>query len=181
MIHYTLLPEKEIKSLKFEYRIKTLVVLFFFISSSIIVGICSLLPSYILSYSQEKTTIQKKQDIINNSDKEHEIFTTELSNSYKILKKIKSEQTSFNPSDLINKIISYKNQSITLNSFQISKSQNASSTVDIIVQGRALTRNSMIDFKSSLEKDAGISRVELPVSDLTKNKNVDFAFRIKFK
>ncbi len=180
--HYTLLPEKEIKSLKIEYRIRILVVLLFFISCAMIIGICSLLPSYILSYAQEKNSVQKVQSINESLDKDHDIFSADLLGSYKIIKKIKLEQNNIIFSNYLKKIDSYKNDFIVFNSFQLSKSQEtSSSTSEMILQGKAKTRNSILQFKKVLESNSEILKVELPLSDLTKNKDIDFAFRIKFK
>ena len=59
MIHYTLLPEKEIKTLKREYRIRLAIFLLFFMSCAVFVGTGSLVPAYVFSYSQEKETVSR--------------------------------------------------------------------------------------------------------------------------
>lgn len=182
MIHYTLLPEKETKSLRTEYRIRVLVVLLFFISTGMAIGICSLVPSYIISYSQEKDALLKNQSIEKSpAEKQHEVFSTELTASSEILKKIKSEQNPVVFSDLIKKIVNYRNKNITINSIQLSNTKDASSTMEMILQGKATTRDVLINFKKTLEKDTSITKVELPVSDLAKNKDIEFALRIKIK
>lgn len=182
MIHYTLLPEKEMKSLRTEYRIRVMVVLLFFISTAIIIGVCSLIPSYVISYSQEKDALLKNQSVEKSAaEKQHEVYSAELTASSEILKKIKSEQAPIIFSDLIRKIVNYKNKNIAFDSIQLSQTQDASSTAELILQGKASTRDILINFKKTLEKDSGIVKVELPASDLAKNKDIEFALRIKFK
>ena len=58
MIHYTLLPEKEIKTLKREYRMRLVIFFLFFMSVAVLAGIFSLTPGFVLSYTQEKEALE---------------------------------------------------------------------------------------------------------------------------
>lgn len=182
MIHYTLLPEKEMRALRREYRIRVFVVLFFFISCGIVVGIGSLMPSYLSSYTSEKEAIEKvasiKQDRkVSGMDN----LSKELNQSYELVKKLKTDEDSLIFSDIIKKIIGHRKSSISINSIQLSRIDDVLSSSEIILQGKSTTRDALLDFKKSLEADASISKIELPISDLAKSKDINFAIRIRIK
>ncbi len=182
MIHYTLLPETEIKSLKREYKTRIFIVLLFFISCGITVGIISLFPSFILSYTQEKNSLQKIESFQKNRvDNGSAEFSRELSESSIILQKLKADQDHVVFSDMLKRIIQYKNKSVALYSFQILRTSTASSSLEMVLQGKALTRESLLEFKRAIEQDASVLRVELPLSDLAKSKDISFGLRIHFK
>ena len=89
MIHYTLLPEKEIRELKREYRIRLFISILFFISIAIVIGIFSLMPAFIMSYSQEKSALNQIELVRKNrNSKEIENIIKELKQNSDDLKKI---------------------------------------------------------------------------------------------
>ena len=63
MIHYTLLPEKEAGALRLEYKIRILIVLLFFVSCAVIVGIISLIPGYVISSIKENELTSKMDEL----------------------------------------------------------------------------------------------------------------------
>lgn len=180
MIHYTLLPEKEMRSLKREYRTRVFIILLFFISCGIIIGIISLFPAFILSYSQGKDSIEKIETIHKNRESRGiDLISKELSDNYQMIKKLKSENGIAKVSDIIFEISKLRPNQISLNSFQIDKTkETATSSISVIIQGKAMARESLIIFKKNLESDKRIIKVELPISDLAKSKNVPFSVRL---
>lgn len=179
MIHYTLLPEKEMRRLRREYRVRVFIFLLFFISCAITVGIGFLIPSYILSYNQEKESIKKIESI----QKDREVsgidnILKELSNSSDLLKKLKVDENPVIFSDIIKIVLNYKSGGVSIQAIQITKNTEASSTVEMILQGKATTRERVLEFKKKLEQDERIVKVELPISDLAKSKDLVFSIRI---
>ncbi len=180
MIHYTLLPEIERRLLKREYRIRLFIFFLFFISCAILIGVFSLIPAYILSFSQEKD-ILKSLEYLQKNRKENgmEVIIKELKESDDIIKKLNENNKENIFSQIIYKIISHKNSGIYISSFQFPIPDNEStSTQTAIIQGRASSRESLISFKGRLESDTSISKVELPVSDLAKSKDISFSVRV---
>lgn len=178
MIHYTLLPEKETKFLKKEYKIRLFIISAFFICCGVMIGVISLLPAFILSKYQEKEALDHIQSIKNEGQqKEITTILVELSDSSKIIKKIKEDQSSIVFSNFISEIILHKNGQISINSIKMSIPNNASSSIEVILQGKASSRESLVTFKKDLENDARIINTELPISDLAKSKNISFAIK----
>lgn len=180
MIHYTLLPEKEIRSLKREYRTRVFVILFLFISCGVMIGIVALFPAFILSYSQGKNSVEKIKTIKKNREARGiDTISNELSDNYQMMNKLKINDDITKSSEAIFEISKLRSNQVSLTSFQITKSSNtATSSLNITIQGKASTRESLIEFKKNLESNKRIEKIELPISDLAKSKNILFAVRL---
>jgi hypothetical protein len=176
MIHYTLLPEKEIESLKKEYRTRLFIVTSFFVSFGILAGLVSLIPSYVFSYSKEKEAVKNLQ-ALQDSRRERgtDIVMTELNEAQSLISDLEGHKYNADFSRVITEIILRKNNQISLTSFQISQASATSSSLAIVVQGRSLTRDSLLSFKKNLEQNPLISKIDLPPSDLAKKENISFA------
>ena len=183
MIHYTLLPYKEIKILRKEYRTRFAISLLFFVSCGVSVGIASLVPAFILSYTQNREVLGKLETLQKTRESSPaNSLVNELSVSSEIIKRINDNQGGEVYSQLIGRIIEHKRPGITLNSFQMSESEDETSTTTIaIIQGRAVTRDGLVAFKDSLGADPSVLEVELPVSDLARSSNISFSIRVLLK
>lgn len=184
MIHYTLLPKIEMKKLRREYRTRLIILFSFFISFAVLIGICSLAPAYIYSYSQEKEALGKAQSI-QKSLKESgtdEIWR-DLRQASEIITRLKGNTPSKPFGDIVASIIADKNTNIKINSFNFTEIIDASSTpiFSVNIAGKSGTREGLVSFKKKLETDDYIQSVELPVSDLAKSKDIDFSMRITIK
>lgn len=179
MIHYTLLPEKEIKTLKREYRLRLFIFFFFFMSCAVLVGIASIIPAFLLSFSQEKDALNHVK-AIEKSRKEKGIdsIVKELSGGSVILKKLNDNSNGRIYSKMIFQIINDKPNGLTINSFDIASTKNATSSIVVVIQGKAPTRELLVNFKDKLESDPLVTKVELPVSDLAKNKDISYSMKV---
>ena len=179
MIHYTLLPEKEIKALKREYRMRLVIFFLFFMSVAVLAGIFSLTPGFVLSYTQEKEALSHLKNVEKNrKDNGLDSIVKELNETNTIIKKLEDHSGDLVYSRIIFQIIGHKTSGLTIKSFDISKSPNATSTADVVIQGKATTRDSLISFKNKLEADPLISNLQLPVSDLAKSKDISYSIKI---
>jgi heme exporter protein D len=179
MIHYTLLPEKEIRALKKEYRIRFFVVLLFFVSFAVFVGIVSLIPSYVFSYMQEKQALNDLQSLQDSRrERGTDAIMKDLSDTQQLVNKLKNRHDPIVFSQVIAEIIERKSSQVALNSFQINQSSTASSTLDVSIQGTAQTRDSLLAFRESLEQNPFISKIDLPISDLAKSRDISFALKL---
>lgn len=180
MIHYTLLPEKEIKKLKKEYRTRLVIFLLFFMSCSVFVGIISLAPGYIYSYTQEKEALDRLAEL--QVKRQADVAGTikkELSDTTLMINKIKTVNDSVIYTNIVTKIISQKPSGVSIKSFDIQATgETATSTIVAVIQGKALTRESLVSFKERLTSDPLITKVELPVSDLAKSRDISYSIKV---
>jgi hypothetical protein len=180
MIHYTLLPEKEIKKLKMEYRIRLFIFLIFFLSCSVFVGIISLIPAYYFSFTQEKEVLTNINNLQKGrQDRGTNTILSELAESNKIIKTLKSQPKNISYSDTISQIVHQKSAGVSINSFSITTiGTTTTATTNVVINGKASTRDVLIKFKNNLESTASVSKVELPISDLAKNKDISFSVKV---
>ena len=108
MIHYTLLPEKEIKTLKREYRIRLAIFLLFFMSCAVFVGTGSLVPAYVFSYSQEKETVSRLESFQKDrKDRGINEVSKSLNDINEVTKRIKDYKNSVEYSKIISPFLRF--------------------------------------------------------------------------
>lgn len=177
-MNYTFLPQYERNKLKTEYRVRAAIVFLFVLSVSVVIGIVSLFPTFILSKIEEKNQLSmiaetnKKNDANGMND-----IKAQLTKDNTLL--IKATEVAKNPSysSAIRDIINAKG---TVKIDSISFSNNSTTTVDVFVQGFSVNRDSLLAFKSRLESAFSGSTVDLPLSELAKNKDIKFSFKFSF-
>ncbi len=180
MIHYTLLPDEEIKELRKEYRVRLFIISIFFISLAIVVGILSLFPAYMMAYSPESWALTRSDEVqVNKQVVSTEDKQKELASSQQAIAKLTAGEDNTSYSGIIQDVLSHRSSGIFITSFEISRVAGTSTTPDILVSGKANSREALIAFKKKLENDAKFKKVELPVSDLAKSKDIKFSLKIK--
>lgn len=182
MIHYTLLPSQELRLLKKEYRIRVTIYMMFFLSFVILLGICALLPAYIYSYSQERALLARLGELQKSrASRGADEIKKELSDSTELINRLKNHKSPIVYSSLVSQVIGYKTSGVGIKSISV-KVENPQATttqVVIIVQGVAGSRESLIQFRDRLEADPLVTKVELPISDLAKSKNISYSIKIE--
>lgn len=180
MIHYTLLPEKEIKTLKKEYRTRLFIILLFFVSCAVLVGIGSLTPAYIFSYTEEREALKNLETLRQSrQNRGTDNVIIDLTKSAAIVKQLEEYDDSTMFSQLISQIVSYKPANLYINSLDLKNVvSKATTSIEIIVQGKASTREDLTIFGDRLKADPLISNVVLPVSNLAKSKDISFSIKL---
>jgi hypothetical protein len=177
---YKLLPEKYIAGLKREYHFRLVTACFFFIGIAILVGGVALAPSYILSKAQGKQAITEMNELKKNSatsgaDKaEQEALAVKS-----FIDALKGHEDPLALSELIEAIVAYRGRTITIASLDAMK--DSPNTAVVHISGLSPTRDSLITFKKNLESDPRFTKVDLPVSDLAKSKNIRFTITARIK
>lgn len=182
MIHYTLLPKSDIDVLRREYRIRVVTLMFFFASCSIVAGIIALIPAYMYSYNQEQDSLKKltQAQKIKESSGINDVIKN-LDSAEKMVKSLKDDSPIVDYTSITDQLVLNSIGMVSINSFQISTTKNASSTAEIVIQGKAKTRESLLGFKKKLEQDTNFYDIEMPISDLAKNKDNTYAIKLKLK
>lgn len=177
---YTLLPEKYVAKLKREYRVRFATMFFFFITIALAIGAVSLFPSYILSRGQERQATQdlsslKKIAATSGADQ----VEKDALNTKTLVRAITGHQDAVLLSDIVESIVAHRKSSVTISSLEVGRPSPTAVTARI--SGVALTRDALVAFKKELEGDARFIKVELPVSDLAKSKNIRFSMNLSIK
>jgi len=180
---FNLLPFEERKRLQKEYLLRILVLFFWGIFITGIIGLASLLPAYFLSKTKYRSVteehqsltkileLKEKNDNLASLLKELEEETTVLGNKTSILL----------PTDIFQKIIGKKSNAISLGAFtyQIVPDKKDPNKKSLVVSGIAQTRESLVAFVDKLRGDSVFSRVDLPVSNLAKSSKINFSLTLE--
>lgn len=182
MIHYTLLPKHDIDILKNEYRIRVFTLLMFFISCSIVAGIVALIPAYLYSYNQEKDSLKKLNQVQQNKESNgiNEVIKN-LEVAEKLLVKLKEDSPAIEISQTLDRVLTHGSGLVSISAFQLNATKSASSSAEIVIQGKTKNRETLLTFKKNLEQDVIFYDVEMPISDLAKNKESTYAIKLKLK
>jgi hypothetical protein len=175
-MRHSFLPQYEQKILKHGYRVHLIVAILFLLSGVGIMGIIFLFPAYVYvsmdRENQNTLLISSKKRIdtagIVDYEKDFKLDLVLLNTVSDVVKRIQS-------SDLIEKVVSVRS-SVKITSIAIVSV--STTTAKIIVQGVSPTRESLLLFKGYLEKLAPDNKVELPLSEFTKNKDITFSLNL---
>jgi hypothetical protein len=175
-MYYTFLPSAEQKNIKREYRIRAAIVLLFFLSVALVVGVGSLFPAYIHA-SQEEASRLRDVAALKNADQTKALESTEnsLTKSSALMSALASSTVPAPFSAAIAAIAAIRGP-IVVTSFSFGQ-QSASSLV-VIVEGNAGTRASLLSFKSRLLDLAPGVSVDLPISELARDNDIQFSMQV---
>ena len=165
------------KMLKRDYRIRIFITLMIFIASGIVIGILSLLPSYIISYTLEKDLVNQVEAIQRSRTADGiDNVISELNKSYTYVKILRNDKPKISFLANIQEVLALRTKNIAITSFEVASSSEEGIS-EMVLQGNAATRESLLAFKKGIEADPNISNLELPISDLAKSKDIPFAIK----
>src|SRR3989338_2300163 len=178
---HNLLPEKNKRRIKSEYRLRLTVLFFFGSALSGIVLAAAMLPSYISMQSREEAVVGEYLMAKNSTsamDEEDLARISEETNE-KILS-LKSFALGATVSNYVDTVFDIENPGINITGFTFVGRQNEEKA-DIVVEGVASSRDALVLFKSNLEKQPIFGAVSLPVSNLAKQTDINFNIKLEVK
>ena len=172
-----LLPKRDKKRLNIEYLFRLISIVLIFSSTTILLSIISSLPSYFLSNTKTnlveervnflKTYLEEKKK----TDPAPVLFQT--NEKIEVLELLKIPKIN----ESIRSILSEKRSSIKINNFNLRGTDEGARS--LFVGGEARDRDSLISFAESLESVSQFMNIDLPLSNLAKNRDVDFSIVIE--
>lgn len=175
---HTLLPDREKKALQSEYRARALIVFCSVISSAIIVGIVFLLPAYLNARNKEQAALRDISSLQNAAGR-NSTTTAELAEDSALLSLTNASPSSLGMrrtvSSFVADIIALRG-SVSLDAISIDNS--STSTVSIVIQGVASSRNDLLSLKQRILNASPSAKVDLPISGLVKSRDIQFSMKI---
>jgi hypothetical protein len=171
-----LLPDSEKASIYKEYRLRLLAVSLLMLLALIILAGVLLSPSYVLSMYQRRIG----ESTVSPATAEQQEYTDlvkKIKASKLTLGALKPQAVHMTPTRIIEILTKHKTSQNTITDIQYNFLPP--DIVTVTVKGVAKNRQTLIDLKSSLEKEEGITHIELPVSNLAKDANIEFSFDIR--
>lgn len=170
-----LLTKTEKEILKKGLRLRFIIVGMYLLSFSLLLGFVTLLPAYFLmKESLSRPEVQNStRDLNENSAKEILDLPVKIDLRLKILQ---SNLMSLSATDAFYKITNQLSGKIVLNSilFSRDKEYKEKRGIHILISGIALNRDSLMSFSKLLKESNFFSLVDIPVSSLTKEKDLPF-------
>lgn len=173
---FNLLPQEKKFYIHREYVLRR--IFLYMTMLAFVLGILFVLmvPSYIMSKVREKD-LEAQAILINSKTQNTSINTDQasLSKIKEIVGVLKSKQSPY-ARDLFANIISHKTPDIRLRG--LSYTHKEGEGIALALVGTAKTRESLINFQKSLGQEKSFSKIDLPISQFAKDKNLDFSISI---
>jgi hypothetical protein len=171
-----LLPKNQKSKIVREYRIRFVAVACSLFLAAEIISLILLFPSYL--------TVQTRINILNSQSTSQKVqnLTTEIASLGSIIQQTNNYLDVFNSSstpvgvvESLQNIIGTRDKTIRIGSFYYKTNKEQQ---QIVITGKANSRQSLLDFTKKLKNLPGVVSVDLPVSDFAKSKDIDFSINI---
>lgn len=174
---FNILTEDLKNDLKKAYKTRFWVLVFSIFNFLLIIFLLSLIPSYFI-LNDEKNNLKVQYDLLSQKS---------VSNDYSLTRKIFKDTNNFlnflslnndKPFvyDFVADISNIKNNNIQVKNIMLNR-LNATSSV-ITISGVALNREALTTFVKNIENKKTL-KIDVPVSNFAKDKDIDFSFDIK--
>lgn len=171
-MYHTLLPQKERRAIRREYRIRALIVFLFIVSVAGTIGVVSLFPAYVRSTLDAKTAAKELEAAKSESSPELSAIQDQVSVGQILLTKLQSEFKSQRLSIWAENVVNNRG-TVRINALNVN--MVSTSSISILVKGIAPTRDSLLGFKQTIEDQIPGSKSDLPLSELAKGTNIEFS------
>ncbi len=83
-------------------------------------------------------------------------------------------------SEVILKLESLQGTEVTIDGFEFSRNKEGG-LAPVSVRGTATTRQALADFRDDIMQDPNVAEAVLPISNLAKDRDIDFSISVVFK
>jgi hypothetical protein len=175
-----LLPQEEKENLKKGLKLRSLILISFIIAAFFLIGLVMLLPPYFLAtgnLSKVSSENSLSGDESATSTKQFFDLPSEIDSKLKLLQSVNDGMPVM---DSIFSIIKYLPTGVKLNSISFTKDQiyKDKTGIVILISGMASDRDSLVKFSTLLKESNLFSGIDVPVSSLTKDKNLPFSMNV---
>lgn len=174
---FNLLPDSLKEEIIKEYKLRKLIIVLLiivFLQASFFVF---MMPSWVNLSNKENELLERVKKFDNSpivSGANALKLTVKLLNSEAIVMDKTLEYQEFIP--ILNTIISNKTNSIKIT--DVLFTSISSSTSMLVVQGVSSTRDDLVNYKNTLDQTKMFKSVDLPVSNLAKDRNIVFSINL---
>lgn len=177
---FNLIPENLRNKIITDYRLRLVIVVITFLVFFQLVFLVLLFPSWLVSFYKEKD-IDRRNDEMN-------IFLSNLNvgSTTSYVKLLNQKLNIINDSleypefvPIIKNVLSKKTSSIRLGGLLYTV--NTPTSGSLVVKGVSDSRESLVSYVKNLESLEMFKKVDLPISNLAKDKNIDFSITISIE
>lgn len=173
-----LIPPGAKKSITLEYRLRVLSVWFFASAVALVLGACVLVPSYVLinvqisALSSSAASASQKLATLKDVSKELDLASKQ---ARALINGLQYNQMS-DYAALFRKL---ESNEVTFSQISINRSKDGVSPIQL--SGTATSRQTLATFRDQLLAEPVIESVDLPISNLAKDKDIQFSLTVTMK
>lgn len=175
-----LLSSEEKEILKKGLKRRSLMLSSFLISAAFMIGLIMLFPAYFLA-SENIQKITSDDNFTENEDENSGKYFLNLPEEIESkLAILNSSNNTTSVSKILSEIVDNIPIGIKINSISFDRGQdyNGKTGIDITLSGISANRDALVDFSSRLKISELFSEINVPVSNLAKDKNLPFSIKI---
>lgn len=173
-----LIPQVVRKAVITEYWVRAVTVWLFIIAVVSVAIIFAILPLYVLVTSQVDVYASDAAKA-NKRVAEYDFSAGELVRANGMAQKIFELRDLEQFSGVIALFESLRNPEITLDGFELGRKEEE--LMPVQVTGKATTRQALADFRDTLLAQKNVAEVLLPISNLAKDKDIQFSISVTLK
>ena len=167
-----LIPPVAKKSIILEYWVRVFTVWLLLIAFAVVVGISVLLPPYVLVTSQVDVYTESAEQA-SAKIATYENVSVDLIKASQQARIIVDSSKSFTMSRYIYLFESLQNPGISLSQIKLLRTETGIAPISL--SGIATNRQMLADFRDRLLDEEEVSTVDLPISNLAKDKDINFS------
>lgn len=173
-----LIPSSAKKHIIREYWLRVISVWFFILAGVFFILSSLLIPVYTLIDSRVSVYAESGEKALSDA-KSYNLSSVPLVLANKEAKLILLLKDQVRFSEFVETLSKLQNQGITIDSFEFQKT--ATGVAPINISGKALTRQSLAIFRENLLQNPLIETVDLPISNLAQDRDINFNISLKLK
>lgn len=177
---FNLLPQDLRSKIIVEYRYRLVIVIILFVILSQVSFLVFLFPTWLTSFYKERDFSIKSDEA------SRTLLTLDISSTTSYIKSLNSTLEVINKTleyprfiPIVDDIIENKTSGIKLDGIYYSVDSNNTGTITL--GGIADKRETLVSFAESLRGINYFKKVDLPISNLAKDKNIDFNIKISIE
>lgn len=164
--------------LRQEYLLRLTAVAGWMLTIAMVIGVLALLPAYVLSQTR-LNSLEDQYEVLQASvaSLTSDASAAPLTQLKKKLEVLAEEKRDERLTEALLSVLTHRTEGVRLTSFNYHKTDTASLTL----RGVAASREVLLAFERALESDGRFEAVELPVSNLAQEQDIDFELTLSGK
>ncbi len=173
-----LIPREAKKRIIIEYWVRVASVWFFSITAALVAGICILVPTYVLISLQIHAT-EGSSKAASEKVAGYEAATKELTKANQKAQILVGNNSYTPTTDYLRLISAHEGKGVMVS--QVSLVRVKDGFGPITVSGQADNRQALREFRDSLLGEPTVAAVDLPISNLAKDRDIQFSLTVTVK
>lgn len=179
---FNVLPQEEKSAVEKEYKLRRLVVLTMLLVVTLCIGMVLMFPTYLNSHINNQNVSEALRLVSEELSKGSTKVTTpeEVASLREKITILNASKQQASPYAIFFQVLKVKTANIRVADFVYKKGE-APEPDTLVLIGNSRTRDALTQFDRALEAQSQFASVDLPISNLAKDKDIDFTLTITLR